>query len=301
NASNPIESLSISQVTKIFAGDINNWRNLNGKDEKINLYVRDKKSGTYDSFQSIILKPYKTGMSETVAGEFENNAKLSAAVANDAQAIGFTSYKKVAGTKLLRIADNTGRVYEPNVFTIKTEVYPICRRLYLYRHPNATNRHAINFTRFASSETAQELIVKSGFVSPDLFLTSDADLPEDAPPLYRRLVSKAKRIPINIYFTPGSHQFDRDALVQLGEINRMLRQKGYVNRQVLLMGFSDASGSVPMQEELAILRARKVQQYLREYGNSRTRAFSFGSQMPLSNSFDYEGRRRNSRVEVWVR
>ncbi len=301
NESNPLESLSISQVMKIFSGDIQSWKNLNGRNEKISLYVRDKKSGTYDSFQSIVLKPYKAVLSKHVAGEFEDNAKVSAAVANDPNAIGFTSYKKIAGTKPLLIDDNSGRVYEPNVFTIKTEAYPISRRLYLYRYPNSTNRHAINFTRFARSEVAQELIVKSGFVSPDLFLTRIEDLPSDAPELYRKLLRGASRIPINIYFTPGSHQFDRDALVKLGEINRMLRQKEYVNRQVLLMGFSDASGSLQRQQELALMRARKVQQYLREYGNSRSSAFSFGSQMPLASSLAYEGRQRNSRVEVWVK
>lgn len=298
---NPLQSLSVAQVMQLFSGKIQNWKALTGQAAPVNLYVRDHKSGTYDTFNQLVLEPYQATLSENIEGAFESTRKVSEAVAKDPNAIGFLSFQKIGAAKPLRISKESNNSTAPTVFSIKTESYPLSRRLYLYHLPQSTNPHIGQFVKYALTEKGQEAIVARNFVSPKLFIANVDELPANAPASYRNRLRKANRIPINVYFNPGSHQFDRQALDKLGKINRLLRQKAYVNRQVMLMGFSDNTGSEAIQNDLSKLRAKKVQAYLREYGNSRASAHWYGSAMPLASNLSYAGRRQNCRVEVWIR
>src|SRR3989344_587774 len=50
NKNNPVKRLSIDQLSKIYKGEIENWKELGGNDEKITLYGRQSSSGTYVFF-----------------------------------------------------------------------------------------------------------------------------------------------------------------------------------------------------------------------------------------------------------
>src|SRR5690554_8231322 len=56
NESNPIQSLTLEQLGKIYSGEISNWKELGGNDEKIMLYGRQSSSGTYIFFREFIVK-----------------------------------------------------------------------------------------------------------------------------------------------------------------------------------------------------------------------------------------------------
>ncbi|HBB22355.1 MAG TPA: hypothetical protein DC029_08145, partial [Pseudomonas sp.] len=52
---NPVDSLTTAQLARLFAGEIRNWRELGGQDLPVRLHARDDRSGTYDTFNELVL------------------------------------------------------------------------------------------------------------------------------------------------------------------------------------------------------------------------------------------------------
>ncbi|MEI6147479.1 MAG: phosphate ABC transporter substrate-binding protein, partial [bacterium] len=57
--SNPVAKLTLEQIRDIYTGAISNWRELGGQDQKIVVISRDTNSGTYESFNTLVLKDAK--------------------------------------------------------------------------------------------------------------------------------------------------------------------------------------------------------------------------------------------------
>ena len=55
--SNPIDGLSVKQIADIFSGVVTDWSQVGGRPGRIQLYSRDGKSGTFDTFDSLVLRP----------------------------------------------------------------------------------------------------------------------------------------------------------------------------------------------------------------------------------------------------
>src|SRR5262249_30755002 len=56
NKSNPIQELRLQQIAQIFTGEFTEWSNVDkGAHGEINVYARDDKSGTFDTFKSLVL------------------------------------------------------------------------------------------------------------------------------------------------------------------------------------------------------------------------------------------------------
>ena len=61
---NPVGELTLDQISKIFAGQITDWSQVGRAPGEIKLYARDAKSGTYDTFNTLVLTPAKLKLSE---------------------------------------------------------------------------------------------------------------------------------------------------------------------------------------------------------------------------------------------
>lgn len=127
---NPLTQLSKDTVKKIFSGQINNWSQLGLSKGAINIYARDDKSGTYDTFKSLVLGK-KTPLAKG-AKRFESNALLSDEVAKDPNGIGFVGLAYVQDSKVLAISDTETGALIPGTFSVATEDYVLSRRLLMY-------------------------------------------------------------------------------------------------------------------------------------------------------------------------
>ena len=55
NPLNPVNNLSISQLQRIYTGEITNWKEVGGNDEEINPYVRNRNSGSQEKFETLVM------------------------------------------------------------------------------------------------------------------------------------------------------------------------------------------------------------------------------------------------------
>jgi len=297
HSGNPISSLSVSQAVKIFSGEITSWSELGWKDIPINIYARDEKSGTWDSFKSMVLEPSKAELSEK-AKRYESSTSLSDDVAKDAGGIGFIGLPYVRRSKLIPIsATKKSIAVMPNHFTVSTEDYLLSRRLYFYSSQMKLSATAEEFLKFVASERAQSIVEDVGFVSQNIKVgeRSDAQIyPKDM----QRLIAQSQRLSLNFRFMDGSDQLDNKAMKDLDRLTKYVELNSPA--RVQLFGFSDSEGDASENLELSDRRAKVVEGLLISRGIFPLVAKGMGEVAPLASSKTEEGRRMNRRVEVWL-
>lgn len=166
NESNPIDSITLSDLAAIYSGKVKNWSQLNGgENNKVSLYGRQSSSGTYIYFRDIIVKAEydmsMIGMSGT--------AQIVDAIRNDKSGIGYVSSgyideKIIQGLKVLKIKkDENFPAYSPmEKENIIAGYYPITRPLYQYTNGKPTGT-LLDFILFQFSETGTSIIESNGF------------------------------------------------------------------------------------------------------------------------------------------
>src|SRR5258708_3441629 len=147
NRSNPTNELTKQQIDDICSGGITDWSQVGGRPGPVHLYAPDDKSGTFDTFNSLVLG---TRHLSPQASRYENSAKLSDEVAADPNGIGFAGMAFVRGSKPLAISDGT-RSLLPTPFTVAAGDYPLSRRLFLYIPADSQNKWTRKFVEFALS------------------------------------------------------------------------------------------------------------------------------------------------------
>ncbi len=297
HSGNPIPSLSMSQIVKIFSGEITNWSELGWRDQPITLYARDEKSGTWDSFKSMVLEPAKATLA-TSAKRYESSSSLSDDVARDAGAIGFIGLPYVRRAKLIPVsATKTSLAILPNHFTVGTEDYLLSRRLYFYASSQHSKNAAAEFLKFVTTERAQSIVEDVGFVSQNIKLGEPFDN-KLYPDEMQRLIAQSQRLSLNFRFKDGSDQLDTKAMQDLDRLTRYVEKNSPM--RVQLFGFSDGEGDQAENLALSERRARVVEDHLISRGIFPLVAKGMGAVAPLASSKTEEGRRMNRRVEVWL-
>ncbi|MBV8063350.1 MAG: phosphate ABC transporter substrate-binding protein, partial [Nevskia sp.] len=203
NPANPLQSLTIEQVGKLFAGTITDWSAVGGRAGPVNIHARDDKSGTYDTFKSLVLDPLSLKL---LAGahRYESSTELSDAVAADPGGIGFIGLPYVRRSKLIGISASAGNPpIVPTQFTVGTEDYPLARRLYLYLPGKNPSKDAADFVEYALSDAGQDVVKQIGFVSQNPYTEKVADN-SNWPADYRQMVAGAERLSFDFRFESGT-------------------------------------------------------------------------------------------------
>ncbi len=313
---NPIKSLSLEQIAKVFAGEIKDWSQLGGNPGKINLYARDAKSGTYDTFDNLVLKP-KTLKISAEAKRFESSPDLSDETARDPNGIGFAGFAYIRNAKPLAISSNCGIVSSPEVFSVKTEEYPLARRLFLYSSDTLSPMGA-KLLDYALSDKAQETISEAGFVNQRIELqTFEQQTARLAPALlvpdkefnfaYMRDLVKdlknARRLSVNFRFQRNSATLDDKASQDIPRLARFLKSDAVKFKEVLLFGFADSTGTFDVNRTISFNRATSFKNALVAEGVPATQITvkAYGSLLPSGCNSTEAGQAMNRRVEVWVK
>jgi len=303
--SNAVASLSRKQIEAIFSGQTTDWSQVGGRPGSIAVYARDDKSGTYDTFKSLVLERAPLSPS---AKRFEDSGALSDAVATDPNGIGFIGLPFVRSARAVPVFDEGTAPLMPSAFTVAREDYVLSRRLFLYTPANPRNPLTLRFIQFATSNAGQEIVAQEGFVNqivkkedPNLAGPVAVPSPANLPPEYAWLTANAACLNVNFRFRTGSKELDNKALDDLDRVTTYLASPVVRGKQVLLIGFADNKGSPKLNLELSIERAKIVAHQFASRGVLAETSTGFGSAVPVASNETDEGREKNRRVEVWMK
>ncbi len=293
---NPVSALSMRQLRGIFSGAISNWMTLGGSNQPIRVYARDNRSGTYDTFKSLVLSKQSPLLSSAI--RYESNHQLSDDVAADSGGIGFVGLPSIRQAKALAIADGQNRAILPSELSVATEDYPLSRRLYVYT-PQLATPLAAELAQYIKSAQGQGVVANSGFISQNVN-AYEVTMNPQYPSEYQQLVSDANRLSLNFRFNPKQYKLDNKALQDIERLLAYLKKSAA--KQVILAGFSDGAEAAPWRRYvLSIERGDFVAEALIKNGISPKAVRGFGSEVQVASNTTTKGRDKNRRVEVWVR
>jgi phosphate transport system substrate-binding protein len=154
-----IAGLTEDQLRRIYAGEINSWKDLGGPDDEIYVVSREQGSGTRDTFDEVIMgdKGAETPGVDTVA---LGSAEVKTALAGSDKAIGYLGFSYAKGGNIEPIALDG---VMPSLQSIRNGSYELSRKLYFYtfREPkDGTNA----FIAFVMGPEGQKIAEQMGFV-----------------------------------------------------------------------------------------------------------------------------------------
>ncbi len=89
--SNPVDSLTVEQIQKIYTGKITNWKQVGGEDRPIKAYQRNKNSGSQTAMEETVMKGKKMMKSKTeLIDTMEGLVRVIAEYDNEAGSLGYT-------------------------------------------------------------------------------------------------------------------------------------------------------------------------------------------------------------------
>ncbi len=156
NPKNSVKSLSKTQLIDIFSGKITNWKDLAGLDKAINVYTRDKASGTRAVFWK---KALDKGEITDKANFVVSNGGMKSVISSDPYGIGYVSVghidESVAPVVLNGVA--------PTLENVKQGKYKIARGLYSNTkgEPSGLTK---KFIEYLFSTEGQQIAADKGFI-----------------------------------------------------------------------------------------------------------------------------------------
>ena len=170
NPNNPIDELSLQQLSDIYSGKINNWHELGGEDRPIVRLSRETNSGTHVYFLEQVLRlgddEDKTLFS-TDTLLLPSSEVIGAEIRSNPNAIGYdglgyvTPDMKVIGVADTRL-DNAEFVF-PSPESVNNGSYPIARDLYMYTAGEPAG-FIKSYLEWIFTPQAQEIVTQLGFV-----------------------------------------------------------------------------------------------------------------------------------------
>jgi phosphate transport system substrate-binding protein len=168
NLENPVNQLTIDQLSDIYSGKISNWLEVGGEDRPIVRLSRETNSGTHVYFLEQVLrkgdKNDKTLFSMNTL-LMPSSEGISAEIRQNPNAIGYDGLGYVTeDMKVIAVAVNAeGPFVLPSAESVNSQQYPIARDLYMYtaEEPSGAILEYLNWIR---TPEAQAIVKELGFV-----------------------------------------------------------------------------------------------------------------------------------------
>ena len=316
NRSNPVERLSIAQLSDIFTGATTDWQQLGGTPGPIHVIGRDAKSGTADTFKGIVLKTNKmTGAAELL----DSSDAVSDRVAADPAAIGFAGFAYIRRAKALSVQTDCGIESPPSEYFVRTEEYPLSRRLFLYAKASAGDDNVHRFIGYALGQEGQAEAASKGFVdlqprlsSPEYSTsriqqalnqvagTQSEPIDYKAIQLFNQVASGGRRLSVTFRFRSASFDLDTRSVRDVERVVAAVRAPELAQRSLVVVGFSDSQGASIRNVRLAQARAERIGKLLRAQGIAPKLVIGLGRIAPVACNSSPEGMQKNRRVEIWL-
>ena len=316
--SNLVREISMAELGEIYLGQIDNWSQVGGHNAPITVLSPEKGSGTRSVFEAVVFDDQEPDLADRVSYVSGDSAELVASVNNDPLAIGYASFASSDGLNRLGLTNDCGITSNATSFAVKTEDYPLGRRIYLYSRADNSPEEAKRFVEYVTSPDADAAIAMSRFVN---FAVERTALdPSRYDGLYEgrneqslaQLTDQNKddlkfwdRFSTTVRFESGSFILGKK---EQNDIDRLVRTISELpeGSQIAVVGFTDDVGLFEDNLRLLRLRAQTVTDAINSKAGERavqvqinTRYFS-ERYASVCNAHAY-GRANNRRVEIWMR
>ncbi len=158
NPANRVGALTMEQIAGIYTGKIRNWKELGGDDAEIVVISRDTNSGTYETFNELVLRKSPVVKGAEYVG---SNGQAKTRVASTKNAVAYVG---------LGFADDSVKTLSvdgilPSPKTIVSGKYPIARPLFMFtdKYPKM-GTPVYDFVTLHLSEEGREIVRDLGYV-----------------------------------------------------------------------------------------------------------------------------------------
>lgn len=165
---NPVERLSIDQISAIYAGEINNWAEVGGEDRPIVRLSRETNSGTHVYFLEVVLRKGEKDNRTLFAADtllLPSSEGIAAEIVYNENAIGYDGLGYVTDEmKVVAVSESPdGPFIFPAADTVNSGEYPIARDLYMYTAGEPTPQ-AKAYLDWILGPAGQAIVDQLGFV-----------------------------------------------------------------------------------------------------------------------------------------
>jgi phosphate transport system substrate-binding protein len=165
---NPVNELTLQEISDIYSGKITNWKDVGGEDRPIVKLSRETNSGTHVYFLETVLR-LGDSESETLFSMdtllLPSSEGIIVEVRQNPNAIGYDGLGYVPDDlKTIAIANEAGGAYVlPSIATVNDKSYAIARDLYMYTNGEPTGI-VKDYLNWILAPEAQEIVAELGFV-----------------------------------------------------------------------------------------------------------------------------------------
>lgn len=168
--SNPVDTLTLQQISDIYTREITNWSQVGGEDRPIVLLSRESNSGTYVYFLENVIRSGDKESDLLFSPDtllMPSSEGISTEVRQNPNAIGYDGLGYVThDQKMVAIApDSNGPYVLPSVESVNDGSYAVSRPLYMYTAGEPTGRVKDYLDWILN--TGQALVPELGFVPLD--------------------------------------------------------------------------------------------------------------------------------------
>lgn len=155
--SNPVQNLTAEQLQGIYTGTITNWKDVGGADGNIVAVSRDTSSGTYETWQELIMQKEKVSPKALLQA---SNGAVVTAVTKNKRAIGYIGFGYLnKDIKALHVNDV---VASPEAVLGKK--WPISRELFLFTNGAPAGPVKAFVDYMLDPQKGQKIVANTGFI-----------------------------------------------------------------------------------------------------------------------------------------
>jgi phosphate transport system substrate-binding protein len=165
---NPVETLTLQQISDIYSGKITNWLDVGGEDRPIVLLSRETNSGTHVYFLEEVIRLGRAEDKTLFSPDtllLPSSEGISTEVRQNPNAIGYDGLGYVTpDMKTIQVGlAPEGPFWSPTAETVNAGQYPIARELYMYLPTNVSDAIG-TYLEWILSPEAQRIVLDLGFI-----------------------------------------------------------------------------------------------------------------------------------------
>jgi phosphate transport system substrate-binding protein len=168
NPHNPVDKLTLQQISDIYSGKINNWSEVGGENRPIVRLSRESNSGTHVYFLQVVIRLGNSKDKTLFSPDtllLPSSEGIISEVRDNPNAIGYDGLGYITSeVKMLAVAKGPeGPFSLPSIETVNNKAYAVSRDLYMYTGQNPSSAAQV-YLKWVVSDEAQKIVQDLGFV-----------------------------------------------------------------------------------------------------------------------------------------